>query len=148
MILVLLVVAWAIVLGPWLLRSRSDRGSMHSLDDLRTRLATLQHYRQTGGVRVARSSIGAGGRRSSGLHARRARKRRRDILSGLVALSVGTALVGILPGFRVLWLLHGVIDVVLAAYVMLLISLKRSSGARTVRVHERDLAFAFHRIDD
>ena len=71
-------------------------------------------------------------------------RRRRDVLSALVVAVLATLVLGLLPAFRVMLLAHLVADVLLVAYVGLLIH-QRNVAA------ERDLKVRFlpqpHRLD-
>lgn len=65
---------------------------------------------------------------------RRALRRRRDILVCLLATAGLTLVVGILPGLRVMLLVHLVVDVLLVAYVALLIRQRTLAAEREMKV--------------
>ena len=71
-------------------------------------------------------------------------RRRRDVLSALIVAVLATLVLGLLPAFRVMLVAHVVADVLLAAYVALLVH-QRNVAA------ERDLKVRFlpqpHRLD-
>ena len=138
MILVLLIVAWAIVLGPKLVRGRSARGG-GSLDDFRARLSVIHQARvpQLQGLGISAS-------RRSSITKQRGQKRRRDIFTGLLALCVATLAIGFLPSFRSILYVHVMFDVLLAAYVGLLIRRKQSASFDR---YDRPV-LAFQPIDD
>jgi hypothetical protein len=60
----------------------------------------------------------------------RAQKRRRDVLIILGCVAIATLLVGLVLGNPLFWVVHGVIDLMLVAYLLLLIRLTRR-GALT-----------------
>lgn len=157
-VLLILAVLWAAVLVPPVLRSRSEsrRGG---IGDLHSRLGSLTHRpagpRSTGsrGSRVPLRPVppltaptrprGAAGRSAPGQRAvpgtgalssqamTQAQKRRRNVLVILIGgaiLSLGLAVL-VSP---MLWIAHGVADVLLAVYVCLLVLHRRGSLASTV----------------
>jgi len=157
-VLLILAVLWAAVLVPPVLRSRTEsrRGG---IGDLHSRLGSLTHRpagpRSTGsrGSRVPLRPVppltaptrsrGAGGRSAPGQRAlpgagalssqamTPAQKRRRNVLVILIGgaiLSLGLAVL-VSP---MLWIAHGVADVLLAVYVYLLVLHRRGSPASTV----------------
>lgn len=157
-VLLILAVLWAAVLVPPVLRSRSEsrRGG---IGDLHSRLGTLTHRsarpRSTGsrGSRVPLRPVppltaptrsrGPGDRSAPGQRASRgagalssqemtpAQKRRRTVLAILIGgaiLSLGLAVL-VSP---MLWIAHGVADVLLAVYLYLLVLHRRGSLASTV----------------
>jgi len=67
-----------------------------------------------------------------------ARQRRRDILVGLAGIFATTFLVGLLPGASFAWMLCAVDGVVLAAYVGLMVYLKRLAMEREAKLHYLD----------
>ena len=71
-------------------------------------------------------------------------RRRRDVLSALVAASLATLVLGLLPAFRVMLLAHLVADVLLAAYVALLVHQRNIAAERDMKVRFLPQA---HRLD-
>ena len=65
---------------------------------------------------------------------RRALRRRRDILVGLLATSGLTLVLGVLPSLRALLMAHLVVDVLLVAYVALLIRQRTLAAEREMKV--------------
>jgi hypothetical protein len=65
---------------------------------------------------------------------RRALRRRRDILVGLLATAGLTLLLGILPALRAMLMVHLVVDVLLVAYVALLIRQRTLAAEREMKV--------------
>lgn len=144
MILVLLIVAWAVVLAPKVIRGRAARGA-GSLDDFRARFSIIHQSR----MRAPQSYGGAafkasGSPRLVSLARHRVQKRRRDVLAGLLALSVGTLVIGLLPSFRSLLMLNLLFDVLLVGYVGMLL---RRKNAGSYARFERPM-LALQPIDD
>ena len=134
-VLVGLVLAWAVVLVPAVLRRRAERGSSNSIGDFRERLALLHSRHGEGSVPLrpvgSFATVHPAARRASAsvarAKARRAQKRRRDVFFGLFASMVGSAGLALVPGFKVLWALNVTMDVLFVAYVALLLRIR--SGA-------------------
>lgn len=61
-------------------------------------------------------------------------RRRRDVLTALLVAVVATLVLGLLPPFRVLWVAHVVADVLLVAYVALLVHQRNASAERDMKV--------------
>ena len=79
------------------------------------------------------NSVAGNRSRASVAHTRTLR-RRRDVFTILLALAAGTLVLGLLPPLRVLWMVHVVIDVLLIAYVALLIQQRNAAAARDINV--------------
>ena len=76
-----------------------------------------------------------GGPRPSATAARqRTLQRRRSVLTGLAGLAVFTLIVGAVPAFRMVWVLHLVTDALLLAYVALLIHQRNVAAERDMKV--------------
>lgn len=130
-VLIILGALWAAVLVPPLLRARSERKTgaigdyAHTLGALKTSNRTL-----TG---LSRSTAGLV---DGSMHARRLskseaiRKRRKDVLLGMLVSSVVTFLLAILLSNSMLWIVHFLCDIALGAYVYLLIQLKEQQRSR------------------
>ena len=147
-----LVIAWIVVLGPILFRRKDERGPS-SLDAARERLASIHQSRRVGGRHVsavdrrARLSVQAVGEDPHGSlrvtnslspdppfaspsHRKRRQRRRAQVLQillGCCALSVVLA-VGTSDG--AVWLLNLGCDAVLFGYILSLRSVKNRSGRR------------------
>ena len=61
-------------------------------------------------------------------------RRRRDILTALAVAAAGTLVLGALPFLRMLWAAHLVFDVLLIAYVALLIRQRNVAAERDIKV--------------
>jgi hypothetical protein len=146
LLVVVLAVMWIVVLVPPLLRSRSIGRPSSSVGDFRRQLSTLQttptvrshgasHLRpvaayrpSTGGTRTAVRPVAAP------MAARSAMKQRRqNILVGLVALAAVTAIIGFGMPIRAIGLLNLLVDVLLAGYLYLLVQIKKTQQAKSVR---------------
>ena len=152
MVLLILAGIWAAVLVPPYVRARADGRPADSIGDFRRQLGVLQ---RTGPITVAAANrlrvgpyVPSGGpafvaptppvaRRVSAADARRARtlKRRRDVLFSLLAAMGGTLLLGVLPPFRVLWMLHVVLDLAFAGYVAVLVRMRNAAAEREMKLH-------------
>lgn len=159
MVLLILAGIWAAVLVPWV-RSRVEPGPADSIGDFRRQLGVLQ---RTGPVSVAPAnrlrvppyqpgvptpySTPFGGARRPGVGgsshslssaeaARRARtlKRRRDVFLTLLGGMAGTLLLGLLPPFRMLLVLHVVLDLAFAGYVALLVQMRNARAEREMKL--------------
>lgn len=141
LVLVILALIWAAVLVPPYLQNRRETRPGDSIATFRTQLSVLE--RTTPGGRsgsLARLDVGryeaprymppAGRRPSSPSHVamRRAeaRRRRRDVFLTLLG-AVGVTLVLAVALGGSVWMLHLLVDVVFAGYVILLISLQQQS---------------------
>jgi uncharacterized protein (DUF58 family) len=71
-------------------------------------------------------------------------RRRRDVLSALVVAVLATLVLGLLPAFRVMLVAHLVADILLAAYVALLIHQRNVAAERDLKVRFLPQA---HRLD-
>ncbi|HEX2191846.1 MAG TPA: hypothetical protein VHH09_01510 [Acidimicrobiales bacterium] len=61
-------------------------------------------------------------------------RRRRDVFTALVGAAAVTLLLGVIPAFRVLLLVHLAVDVLLGAYVALLIRQRSIAAERELKV--------------
>jgi hypothetical protein len=134
---------WIVVLVPPLLRSRSIGRPSSSVGDFRRQLSTLQttptvrshgssHLRPVAAYRPS-----AGGTRTAvrPVAAPRSamKQRRQNILVTLVALASVTAIVGFGMPIRAIGLLNLLIDVLLLSYVYLLVQIKKTEQAKSMR---------------
>ena len=163
MVLLVLAIIWAAVLIPPALRARAEGRPGDSISAFHRQLAVLRRTGPLpagfGGSRgsspLPRSSSVAGTLASNvrpmraaqtrlpgaparpGPSASRARtlQRRRAVLTALVVAAVGTLVLGALPFLRFLWGMHLIVDVLLAAYVGLLIHQRNLAAERDINVH-------------
>ena len=160
MVLLILAGIWAAVLVPWV-RSRVEPGPADSIGDFRRQLGVLQ---RTGPATVAPANrlrvppYQPGVPTPYGAHyavrrsvpsspeaARRARtlKRRRDVLFTLLGGMTGTLLLGMLPPFRMLLVLHVLLDLAFAGYVSLLVRMRNAAAEREMKLRFLPGASAF-----
>ena len=88
-------------------------------------------------ARVAGAPVPVPGRRVSPVVTARRRhvqKRRRDIFFALVAAAVGSLLLAMIPGLSIMWSVQVVFDVVLVAYVALLVRLRNLAAERELKL--------------
>lgn len=145
MVLLVLAVIWAAVLVPPFVRARSEARPADSIGNFRRQLHVLE---RTGPAVVpAANSLRLGtvrpvpafrspNRIQSPEALRRARtlKRRRDVLFTLVGLMGATLLFGAIPGLRVLWAAHVLLDMLFAGYVVLLVRVRNESAEREMKL--------------
>jgi hypothetical protein len=170
-VLLILAVVWAVFLIPQVLRARAEHSPADSIGAFRRQLSVLERTAPgtpaTAHSRAYASAAGtvtalplAPGRPAPRAVARpgaptksEIRKRRRDILFGLLAAMGGTLVLGLLPPLRALLTLHLILDVVFVAYVALLIRARSVSAERELKVrflpanagHSAQPAFAMRR---
>lgn len=146
MVLVILAVIWAAVLIPPALRNRAEGRPSDSITAFRRQLAVLDRsgprlprssrYDLTAPVRGAQSRVGvrpaAVSRASLARH--ETRRRRRDVLVALLAVAGATLLVGAVPTLRWVWVAHVIVDVLLVAYVALLVRQRNLAAERALKV--------------
>ena len=145
MVLLILAVVWAAVLIPPWLRNRADARPADSISAFRSRLAVLQRTGPAGSRRAAfipsRPEVQGfvpAVRVTSGLHRAsvraRTQKRRRDIFVGLLAAMGASLLLGLIPGLRILWVVHLIFDAFFAAYVGVLVHMRNEAAEREMKV--------------
>ena len=138
-VLLFLAVVWAVFLVPLVLRARAEKTPADSIGAFRNQLNVLE--RATPGIpgRPARSLASAplhhhrpvGARRPSQMEL--VRRRRTNILLGLLGAMVVTLLGGVLMGGTVL-VLHLVLDLLFVAYCGMLVRARNLAAEREVKV--------------
>lgn len=142
MVLFILAVVWAIYLASWF-RARRDRRGVNSITTFSKHLSVLE---RTSPVRTGLSNgRGVNGRPepiypAAGYRPPRAtmslseaRRRRRNVLFALLGASVATMV--LIPfGGSAMVLLHVLIDLSLAAYVVMLVRTQRLAAERRAKV--------------
>jgi hypothetical protein len=149
-VLLILAVLWAAVLVPPALRSRSENRRGEAIGPLNLRLGSKRNAPPS-----LSSSFGsafnrppsAGAFRPAALPTRQvgsgragmpgqmtpAQKRRRDILGILVGGAGLSLAVALFTGMMAMWFVHLSVDVLLVAYVFLLVQMKQRNQAVAVR---------------
>jgi hypothetical protein len=150
--LLILALVWAVFLVPQVVRARTERGPADSIGAFQRQLSVLE--RTTPGIGGGGSGSGSGqvapfrpSSRSSLAPAAaplalgfavptrgEVRKRRRDILLGLLAAMGGSLVLGLIPGLRVMLGLHLVLDVLFLGYVALLVRARNLAAERELKV--------------
>jgi len=148
-VILLLLAVWGGV-GAWWLLNHPERRSTDSIGTFRQQLTILERTAPTTvtpAFRMRNTGSGVYGASPASYGAlrpvaparqvppalsrrRRVQKRRRDVLYGLAAATVGSAGLGFLPGLAAMWWLAVLLAVVLAVYVAVLVQLR----AATVRM--------------
>lgn len=138
MVLLILGAVWAAVLVPPALRARAESRPGDTIVHFHSQLNVL---RKTGGfapipVPDKRAQVRYARARVPSLRARThlVRKRRRDVLVGLLAAMMATLLLGMVPALRPLLVLHLVLDACFVAYVVVLHRLKNLASERARKV--------------
>lgn len=140
MVLLVLALIWAVVLVPQHLRRRAENRPGDSVGAFQRQLSVLGrtglHPVQIVGAGASAGGDGIGPGRERAVADRRAaaRTRRKAIVLGLLAAMAGTFVLGLLPGFGVLHLVHLVVDALFCAYVALLVRSRRISEERRAKV--------------
>lgn len=133
-VLFLLAVVWAIYLASWL-RNRGMHRNVNSISSFSKHLSVLERTSPGGPLRPVAGYSGPVGRAqaSPSMTRNELRRRRRDVLFGLAGAAVVTLGLAVVAGGPFL-LLHLLVDVALAAYVVLLVRLKRLADDRRTKV--------------
>ena len=134
MVLVVLALVWAVVLVSQHVRNRAETRPGDSVGAFQRQLSILE---RTSPAQVeARAALESA--RQAHPSARRkavaARKRRKDVLCGLLAAVVTSLALGFVPGLGVLHGLHLVFDVLFGAYVALLVRHRQLEEERRAKV--------------
>jgi hypothetical protein len=153
-VLLILAVLWAAVLVPPALRSRSENRRGEAIGPMKLRFGARRDatpsLSSSLGSAFSRPTAGGAFRPSAfpsrqqgpariGAPARLpgqmspAQKRRRDILVTLAGAAVLTVALALFTGMMALWVVHGVVDVLLVAYVVLLVQMKQRSAMAVQR---------------
>lgn len=130
-VLIILGALWAAVLVPPLLRARSDRRS-GAIGDYAHTLGVLKPNSRTLNT-IARPAAGlVDGSMHSQRHNRGAaiRKRRRDVFTALLASAGITLVLAFVLSSPLVWLIHILVDLVLGAYIYILLQIKEQQRLR------------------
>lgn len=71
---------------------------------------------------------------SGALRRRQAQKRRRDVFFALVAGTVGSLALALLPGLSIMWSVQVLFDVLLGSYVAILVHLRNRAAEREMKL--------------
>lgn len=153
MVLLLLALIWGALLISWL-RSRSATTFSDSVGTFRRHLNVLERTTPTtvrpanrlnepsaryaaaptftAGVPVRRTRPMAAN--AAALRRRQAQKRRRDVFFALMAGTVGSFALALLPGLAILWSVQVLFDILLASYVAILVNLRNRAAEREMKL--------------
>lgn len=140
MVLLILGAVWAAVLIPPALRARAEASPADTIGSFHHQLNVLRRtggytprpgYGEFGPVPVPRPATSSAPPGLARLGpADLPVKRRRDVLVTLLWVMAGTLLLGLMPAFRGLLLLHLVADLLFVGYVALLRQMKKTTDAQ------------------
>jgi hypothetical protein len=145
LVLFILAVIWAAVLLPPYLQNRSESRPADSISSFQRQLSVLERRAGTATPSSDRPATGAAPRaaRAAGISRSSmatfrmtraaARKRRREVLFTLAAAAVLTLPLAVIMGGPV-WVLHLVCDLMLGAYVLLLIHSQQQTAEQETKV--------------
>ena len=154
MVLLVLAAIWAAVLVIPFVRARSEGTLGDSIGSFRRHLSVLERaapltVSPANRLRIPGSmssippyrpgAVGNGRVAMSGQHKtkqqrRHAQKRRRDVLLALVVAMVGSAVLALIPGLSIMWMVNLVIDVLFAGYVALLVRMRNVAAEREMKL--------------
>ena len=139
LVLIILVLIWAAVLLPPYLQNRSESRPADSISSFQKQLSVLERRSNTigGGSHTAGTvtRIGSSAPSYSAIRMTRseAKRRRRDVLFTLAGAAGLTFLMALMLGGSV-WMLQLLCDVMLAAYVVLLVQTTQRAAERDLKV--------------
>jgi hypothetical protein len=128
-VLLILGIVWAVFLVPQVVRWRAEQTSTDSVGVFRDQISVLR--RTTPGAPYAASGPIM---RPPYTSKAMARRRRRDILAGLCAAMGATLVVGLLTGSGAMLKAHVALDILCAAYVVMLGRARAIAAEREMKV--------------
>jgi hypothetical protein len=140
-VLLILAVVWAVFLIPQVVRMRAEQSPADSIGAFHRQLSVLSRTTPAA-HRASVASVVSAPRPAPTQYVARPvrdtrsqiRKRRRDILVGLLLAMGSTLLLGLTPWLRPLIMVHVGLDVLFAAYVALLVRTRSMAEERRVKV--------------
>jgi len=139
-VLLILAIVWAVFLIPQAVRFRTEQRPGDSIGAFHRQLSVLARTGPGAAAAPARPvyAAPAGGRiagpaRAAARHSE-ARRRRRQILQGMLVAMGGTLLLGLTPWFRAFLALHVLADLLFVAYVVLLVRARNLAEERRLKV--------------
>lgn len=138
-VLIILGALWAAVLVPPLLRARSDRHS-GAVGDYTNTLGVLRNSNRAVTARMRPAAGLVDGAMHSQTMSRTSaiKKRRRDVFTAMLVSAGMTFLLAAFLGNTVLWVIHIICDLVLGAYIYLLIQIKEQQEMRRKQSMQHD----------
>ena len=134
MVLLVLALIWAVVLVSQHVRNRAEARPGDSVGAFQRQLSILERTSPVQAEARAALQSARQAHPSARRKAAAARKRRKDILLGLLAAMGASLALGFVPGFGVVHGLHLVLDVLFAAYVGLLARHRQLEEERRAKV--------------
>ncbi|HEX3540933.1 MAG TPA: hypothetical protein VHT75_10885 [Acidimicrobiales bacterium] len=150
MVLLVLAGIWLVVIAVPLVRARTEGTLGDSIGSFRRHLSVLERAapmtvapanrmhlprsQAAGVIGPYRPPSANAGRAVSGRRRQQAQKRRRDVLMGLVVAMAGSALLAMIPGLSVMWLVNVVVDVLFVGYVGLLVRMRNVAAEREMKL--------------
>ena len=136
MVLLILALVWAVFLVPQVLRARAEGSPADSIGAFRKQLYVLSRTSPVhdGEGRPALEPSYAFDVDHYRPRRSEVRRRRRQILVGLLAAMSATLVLGLMPGLQALLVVHLVLDLLCVAYVGLLIRARNLAEERDLKV--------------
>jgi hypothetical protein len=153
MVLLVLAGIWVAVIAVPLVRAKTDGKLGDSIGSFRRHLSVLEraapltvvpanrmHLPRThasgaiGPYRPPMSPQASPSRAPTPRKRQQAQKRRRDVLMGLVVAMAGSALLAMIPGLSIMWMVNVVVDVLFVAYVGLLVRMRNVAAEREMKL--------------
>jgi hypothetical protein len=146
---VLLVLAgiWLVVIAVPLVRAKTEGKLGDSIGSFRQHLSVLEraapmtvapanrmHLPRGGAIGPYRPPTPTQSRVPSARKRLQAQKRRRDVLMGLVVAIAGSALLAMIPGLSIMWMVNLVVDVMFVGYVALLVRMRNVAAEREMKL--------------
>lgn len=140
-VFVVLVLLWAAVLVPPVLRARAERRAAF-IESFSRQMDTLG--RKAGAGRGTSEVTVTRARPTLPLRPANPTKRRRDVLGGLLGAMIGSLLLGLIPSLRSVWILFLFLVNLFIAYIALLAHRRRHRRrAHALGLRRRALSPAF-----
>ena len=148
MVLLVLAGIWVAVIAVPLVRAKTEGKMGDSIGSFRRHLSVLERaapltVAPANRLRLPHSSATIGPYRPVATHGRlsagrgrrqQAQRRRRDVLLGLVVAMAGSALMAMIPGLSVMWMVNIVVDLLFVAYVGLLVRMRNVAAEREMKL--------------
>jgi hypothetical protein len=133
-VLLVLAVVWAAFLTPQVLRARAEKTPADSIGAFRNQLSVLERTAPAGMPRYRRPVSNAYAHAAPRSSQALVRKRRRDVLFALLAAMGTTLLLGMVPVFHLLLVVHVLLDLLFVAYCALLVRARNLVAEREMKV--------------
>lgn len=150
MVLLVLAGIWLVVIAVPLVRARTEGTLGDSIGSFRRHLSVLERAapmtvapanrmhlprsHAAGVIGPYRPPAATVGRVPSGRRRQQAQRRRRDVLMGLVVAMAGSALLAMIPGLSIMWLVNVVVDILFVGYVALLVRMRNVAAEREMKL--------------